>query len=170
MPPTMRGMSIADRIDGELRRLGYSNPAAGMRLDVSKETVRNLRGGKTEPTASVLMKLAEMSGRSVEWFVYGREPEPGLTDDERMLVRQFRHYAVTRGLRVEEAIDRLGWGLAPASSVAPSPAPSPPVAAEAPESLAPRPLAGSVDLTDLSNRRIAQDRARRRGRHANHED
>lgn len=123
-----------DRIDGEIKRLGMSNERVAEALGLSRETVRSYRRGTSDPTAPALVALARLTGRSVEWLVTGREPAPGLTDDEQTVLSVVRALGLSR----DEAIRRLAGPGTPATEPLP------------------RKLAGSVDLSEYTSKRVAR--------------
>ena len=97
-------MTIGDRLDMLMRQRKMSSPALAGRLEISDETVRRWRAGKTEPTASHIAAIAKIFGTTTDWLVTGREPQTGgLDDDSATILRLWR----ALGISADEAIRRL---------------------------------------------------------------
>lgn len=60
---------IAQRIKEAREWKGISQVAMAKYLDMARQTYLDLESGKTEPRISTLLKLAELTDRSLGWFV-----------------------------------------------------------------------------------------------------
>jgi len=61
---------IAARIREAREWKEISQVTMAKRLDIARQTYLDLESGKTEPRVTTLMKIAEITGRALTWFVY----------------------------------------------------------------------------------------------------
>ncbi|KHT60688.1 hypothetical protein RJ45_23120 [Photobacterium gaetbulicola] len=61
---------IAQRIKDAREWKGISQVAMAKHLDVARQTYLDLESGKTEPRISTLVKIAELTGQPLGWFVF----------------------------------------------------------------------------------------------------
>ena len=61
---------IAQRIKDAREWKGISQVAMARHLDVARQTYLDLESGKTEPRISTLVKIAELTGQPLGWFVF----------------------------------------------------------------------------------------------------
>lgn len=75
----------------ELKATGFSNKRAGDKIGVTENTIKNWIDGKTVPDSYQLQKIAEVTGKSIDWF-YGEdissykvvEPSPSYGSDREI--------------------------------------------------------------------------------------
>ncbi|MCW8331475.1 helix-turn-helix domain-containing protein [Photobacterium sp. SDRW27] len=67
---------IAARIREAREWKDISQVAMAKCLDVARQTYLDLESGKTEPRVTTLMKIAEITGRPLTWFIYEETVSP----------------------------------------------------------------------------------------------
>lgn len=60
---------IAARIREAREWKEISQVTMAKRLDIARQTYLDLESGKTEPRVTTLLKIAEITGRSLTWFI-----------------------------------------------------------------------------------------------------
>lgn len=60
---------IAARVRDAREWKEISQVAMAKRLDIARQTYLDLESGKTEPRVTTLMKIAEITGRPLTWFI-----------------------------------------------------------------------------------------------------
>lgn len=105
--------TIGGRIRAELFRLGLGVRDAAGPLKVSKSQVSKIVRDQADPSIETWLALAELTGRSVDYFLTGRDTMPAPGDDVRRVVDQYVYLRDVRGLTAAEAIDRLSTPTSP---------------------------------------------------------
>ncbi|TGY48054.1 helix-turn-helix domain-containing protein [Rodentibacter caecimuris] len=100
--PNIYDMEFAKRVEFLINEYGGSVASLAKMLDVSPPTVARWAKGESDPTRTNLMKIAEITGVSIEWLTTGdiyEQVTPSTVQIE------------TKALSVEEALQALKTAL-----------------------------------------------------------
>lgn len=111
-PVTIRAMTSAEKISWLCRERGLTQKRVGELAALPENRISKWLDGQGEPTARQALRLARVLSVPLEWLADDAQEVPppasdGLDDDDRMVLRQWKHYRNRIGLTAEEAIDRL---------------------------------------------------------------
>ncbi|RXJ72172.1 transcriptional regulator [Veronia nyctiphanis] len=62
---------VAQRIRQAREYRNFTQMEVAQRLEVARQTYLDIESGKTEPKISSLVTIAEITGRPLNWFLYG---------------------------------------------------------------------------------------------------
>jgi len=69
-------MSIGERIRLEREKNGLSQTELARRTDTTQSMISRIEGGHESYYLGTLIRIAKLLGKSMDWLIYGKDPEP----------------------------------------------------------------------------------------------
>lgn len=91
---------FGERLNESMKKAGFSNKDITKELNLSKNAIGNYKNNQL-PNVSILYKLSQKLGVSMEWLLTGKEGETEkLTENEKELLTLFRELSERSQIKI----------------------------------------------------------------------
>lgn len=78
-------MEFSSRLQELRKEAGYSQEQLAEMLGVSRQSVSKWESGQTNPDINNVGRLSEIYGKSTDYIIFGKEPEPQIVYQDKLV-------------------------------------------------------------------------------------